>query len=167
MRRASGRNAQKVAQTRTVMMTNILKPDCNRITIQNYLQQIFPDTEIRDVQTAYNIRQLSAAAKEYESVIEARIYCEQHTGVKLRPSCFTCDTIDALEFYKAEEQRLCGEVARLRSAAMNDPLGITFVTVSSTSVARQMIAHFKPSSAKDWTLSKAFFHIFFDSLFYF
>lgn len=155
MRRSSGRNAVKVASTRTVMMTEVMKPDCNRETIQNYLNQIFPDMEVRDVQLAYNINKLTEAAKEYESVIEARIYCEQHRGIEARPSCFTCQTVDALEFYKQEEQRLCGEVARLRSAALNDPLGIAFVTVSSTSVAKQMIAHFKPSSIKDWTLSYA------------
>lgn len=155
MRRASGRNAFKIAPTKTVMMTELEKPDCNRQTIQNYLQQIFPDMEVRDVQLAYNIRKLSETAKEYEKVIEARIYCEQHRGVKVRPSCFTCDTLDALDFYKSEEQRLCGEVARMRSAALNDPLGIAFVTVSSTSVAKQMIAHFKPTSIKDWNLSYA------------
>lgn len=123
MRRSSGRNAVKVAATRTVMMTDVAKPDCNRNTIQNYLQQIFPDMEVRDIQLAYNIKELTEVAKEYESVIEARIYCEQHRGIKARTSCFTCKTVEALEFYKAEEQRLCGEVARLRSASLNDPLG--------------------------------------------
>lgn len=156
MRRSSGRNAFKITPTRTVMMTEVEKPDCNRNTIQNYLQQIFPDVEIRDVQLAYNIKKLSETAKEYEKVIEARIYCEQHRGIKVKPSCITCDTIDALEFYKSEEQRLCGEVARMKSAALNDPLGIAFVTVSSTTVAKQMIAHFKPSTqVKDWNLTYA------------
>lgn len=155
MRRSSGRNAVKVASTRTVMMTDVEKPDCNRNTIQNYLQQIFPDMEIRDVQIAYNIKKLTEVAKEYESVIEARIYCEQHRGIEARPGCFTCETVDALEFYKNEERRLSGETARLRSAAMNDPLGIAFVTVSSTQVASQMIAHFQPSSVKDWNLTYA------------
>lgn len=152
MRRSSGRNAVKVASTRTVMMKDVEKPDCNRTTIQNYLQQIFPDMEIRDVQIAYNIKKLTEVAKAYESVIEARIYCEQHRGIKARPGCCTCETVDALEFYKNEERQLSGEVARLRSAALNDPVGVAFVTVSSTQVAKQMIAHFQPSSVKDWNL---------------
>lgn len=156
MRRSSGRNAVKVASTRTVMITEVEKPDCNRHTIQNYLQQIFPDMEIRDVQIPYNVKKLTEVAKEYEAVIEARIYCEQHRGIEARTGCFTCETVDALEFYKNEERRLSGEVARLRSAAMNDPLGIAFVTVSSTQVAKQMIAHFEPSShSKDWNLKYA------------
>lgn len=156
MRRASGRNAFKVAPTRTVMITDINKPECNKQSILLYLQQLFPQTDIQDVQLAYNIKKLSDVAKEYESVIEARIYCEQHRGsIEARTSCFTCNTVDALEFYKQEEQRLCGEVARLRAASLNDPLGICFVTVPSTSEAQQMILHFKPSTIRDWNLTYA------------
>jgi calcium permeable stress-gated cation channel len=156
MRRSTGRNAFKVAPTRTVMATGLVKPDCNRQLIQNYLQQLFPDIEIRDIQMAFNIKKLSDVAMEYEKVVEARIYCEQHRGsIKARPSCCTCATVEALEFYKNEEQRLCGEVARLRAAALNDPLGIAFITVSSTSTAKQLIAHFKPTAVKDWKLTFA------------
>lgn len=138
------------------MATGVNKPDCNRQLIQNYIQQLFPDMEIRDIQLAFNVRKLSDVAREYEKVIEARIYCEQHRGsIKARTGCCTCDTVEALEFYKDEEQRLCGEVARMRSAALNDPLGIVFITVSSTSTAKQLIVHFKPTAVKDWKLTFA------------
>lgn len=154
MRRSSGRNAFKVAPTKTIMAIGIAKPDCNRQIIQNYLQQIFPDVEIQDIQLAYNVRKLTDIAQEYEQVIEARIYCEQHRGsIKVRPNCLACHTVEALEFYKVEEQRLCGEVARLRAAALNDALGISFITVSSTGAAKHIIKHFKPSCVKDWKLS--------------
>ncbi|XP_070501555.1 calcium permeable stress-gated cation channel 1 [Chironomus tepperi] len=154
MRRSSGRNAFKVAPTRTIMAVGISKPDCNRQIIQNYLQQLFPDIEIRDIQLAYNVKKLTEVAQEYEKVIEARIYCEQHRGsIKVKPNCFTCNTVEALEFYKAEEQRLCGEVARLRAIALNDALGIAFISVSSTGAAKQVIVHFKPTAVKDWKLS--------------
>lgn len=49
-------------------MTEISKPDCNRNSIQNYIQQIFPDVEIRDVQLAYNIKKLTEVAKEYGKI---------------------------------------------------------------------------------------------------
>lgn len=154
MRRSSGRNAFKISPTRTIMATGVCKPDCNRQVIQNYFQQLFPDVEMRDIQLAYNIRKLTEVVQEYESVIEARIYCEQHRGkITARTGCCTCDTVEALEFYKSEEQRLCGEVARMRSAALNDPLGIVFITVPSTATAKQMIIHFKPTATKDWKLT--------------
>ncbi|CAO1329711.1 unnamed protein product [Diamesa tonsa] len=156
MRRASGRNAAKISPTRTIMITGINKPDCNRLAVQQYLNQLFPDMDIRDIQLAYNIKNLSTTAQEYENVIEARIYCEQHRSlIEAKPNCFSCDKVDALEYYKSEEQRLCGEVARMRSAALNDPLGIAFVTLSSTTAAQQMMLHFQPSTIRNWNLSYA------------
>lgn len=156
MRRASGRNAAKISPTRTIMVTGINKPDCNRQAVQQYLNQLFPNMDIRDIQLAYNIKNLSTTAQEYENVIEARIYCEQHRSlIEAKPNCFSCEKVDALEYYKSEEQRLCGEVARMRSAALNDPLGIAFVTLSSTTAAQQMMLHFKPSTIRNWNLSYA------------
>jgi calcium permeable stress-gated cation channel len=90
--------------------------------------------------------------------VEARIYCEAHrslSNVKAMPSCFTCKTVDALEYYKEQEINLAGEVARLRASAMNEPLGIAFFTVSSTQVAQHMIMHFKPSTHRNWHLNYA------------
>lgn len=155
MRRSSGRNAVKVAPTRSVMITGIKKPDCSRQQIQEFFNQIFPNVEIRDIQLAYNIRELSEIAQEYEKVIEARIYCEQHRGIEARDGCLTCKKVDALNYYKTEEQRLCGEVARLKAACLNDSLGIAFVTFDSTQIAKEVITSFKPASSKDWVLSYA------------
>lgn len=155
MRRSSGRNAVKVAPTRSVMITKIAKPDCHRSAIQEYFQTYYPDIEIRDCQIAFNIRELSNAAEEYERVIESRIYCEQHRGIQARVGCLSCQTIDALTYYKTEEQRLCGEVARLRSAALNEPLGIAFVTFDSTEIARHVIKSFRPTSKIFWELQYA------------
>lgn len=156
MRRSSGRNAFKIAPTKTVMAVGISKPDCNRQVIHNYFQQLFPDIDIRDIQLAYSVTELTEVAGEYEQVIEARIYCEQHRGlIQVKPDCMRCHTSEALEFYKAEEQRLCGEVARLRAASLNDPLGIAFITVASTASAKQVIKHFRPTAVKDWKLSYA------------
>jgi calcium permeable stress-gated cation channel len=48
---------------------NIFLPyrnDCNKDGIKNYLQQLFPDIFIEDIQLAYNIKKLVAAAVEYE-----------------------------------------------------------------------------------------------------
>lgn len=132
--------------------------DCSKQKIQEYLNQIFPQVDVQSIELAYNIKELTEVAAEYETVIEARIYCEQHRGrdpILASPNCFTCQTVDALEYYKEQEQILCGKVARMRSMALNDPLGIAFVTVNSTGSAQSMIVHFKPSSFRDWNVSFA------------
>lgn len=159
MRRASGRNAFKTASTRTIMATNISQADCNRQIIRNYVKELFPDVHIEDIQLAYNIARLTEVVDEYEKTVEARIYCELHRSgrgpVMASPSCFTCTTIDALEYYQERESQLSGEVARLRASALNDPLGIAFITVSTPIAAKNIIMHFKPGTYREWTLSYA------------
>lgn len=78
MRRSSGRNAFKKAATRTIMITNISPNDRNKTVIRNYIQELFPDVSIEDVQIAYNISKLYGKNSEYERVWDAKMYCEQH-----------------------------------------------------------------------------------------
>ncbi|XP_029730204.1 calcium permeable stress-gated cation channel 1 [Aedes albopictus] len=160
MRRASGRNAFKTAPTRTVMVMNIAPADCEKGVIRTYLQQLFPDVGIEDVQMAYNISSLIKAAEEYERIADARIYCEVHRNrdrepIQARTKCCTCQTVDALEYYKDEEARLAGQVSRLRASALNEPLGIAFVTLNSAQEAQHVILHFKPGTYRNWDLAYA------------
>lgn len=158
MRRSSGRYAGKRAPTRTIMATNISRADCHRAIIQEFIQQRFPDITVTDVQVAYNIQKLSEVADEYERIYEARIYCEhQRTRdpVKVRTRCCSCDKMDGLEYYRSRLEQLHGEVARLRAAALNDPLGIAFISVPTTEMAQHIIKHFRPTFPREWRLSYA------------
>lgn len=159
MRRASGRNAFKTAPTRTIMATNISKKDCNRTVIRNYIKELFPDMNIEEIELAYNIAKLTEVVEEYERIRDARIFCEAHKtpgqSVRAIPNCFTCSTVDALEYYQEQEQQLGGEVARLRASALNSPLGIAFITTSTTAEANNIIIHFKPGTYREWTLKYA------------
>lgn len=160
MRRASGRNAFKTAPTRTVMVMNVAQADCDKRVIRTYLQQLFPDVGIDDIQLAYNISSLIKAAEEYERIADARIYCEVHRNrdrepVQARLSCCTCQTVDALEYYKEEEARLAGQVSRLRASALNEPLGIAFITLNTAQEAQHVILHFKPGTYRNWDLAYA------------
>lgn len=158
MRLSSGRYAGKRAPTRTIMATNVMPADCSRAIIQDFVQQRFPDISVTDVQIAYNIQKLVEVVDEYERVYEARIYCEQHRTrdpVTVRPKCFSCDKMDALEYYRSREEQLHGEVARLRASALNDPLGIVFISVPTTEMAHHIITHFRPAYPREWNLSYA------------
>ncbi|XP_037035822.1 calcium permeable stress-gated cation channel 1 [Bradysia coprophila] len=159
MRRASGRNAFKTAPTRTIMATNISRSDCNRTIIRNYVKELFPDMNIEDIELAYNISKLTEVVEEYERIRDARIYCEVHKtpvqSIKATPNCFTCKTVEALEYYQEKELQLNGEVARLRASALNSPLGIAFITTSTTAEAHNIIMHFKPGTYREWTLKYA------------
>lgn len=95
------------------MVMNIAPADCEKRDIKTYLEQLFPEVKIDDIQLAYNISSLIKAAEEYERIADARIYCEVHRNrdrepIEARTSCCTCKTVDALEYYKEEEARLAG-----------------------------------------------------------
>lgn len=160
MRRTSGRNAFKTAASRTIMITDISREDYSsgRAALQQYFQELFPDVTINDFELAYNISRLTEIWKEYERIADARIYCEihkNHRPVQATPHLCTCQTVDGLEFYKEQEEQLRGEVARLRAVALNEPVGIAFITVSTTDVAKRIIQQFKAVSQKPWSLSYA------------
>lgn len=160
MRRASGRNAFKTAASRTVMISDISRSErCkNKEQLRNYFQELFPDYQIDDFQLAYNASKLMEVVKEYERVSDARKYCEihkNHRPVRAMPKIYTCQTVDGYEYYKGIEMRLEGEVARLRVASMNEPVGIAFLTVNTTDIAKRIIGDFKAKSDKDWSLSYA------------
>lgn len=159
MRRSSGRYAGKVAPTRTIQITNIGHQDRNKTVIRNYLKELFPESGIEDIQMAYNIQKLSEVAEEYEKVSAARSYCEIHknrgTTVRVVPDCCTFKSMDALEYYRDKEFRLCGEVARLKASALNDPLGIAFVTFTTTEMAQHVVQHFRPGTYRDWAITFA------------
>lgn len=160
MRRASGRNAFKTAASRTIMITDMSREDVSqgKRELMLYFQELFPDVQINDFELAYNISKLTEVWKEYERVSDARIYCEMHRNhrpVRAMPNMCTCQTVDALEYYKDMETRLQGEVARLRVIALNEPAGIAFLTVNTTDVAKGIIQRFKTVSNKPWTLTYA------------
>ncbi|XP_065366887.1 CSC1-like protein 1 [Calliphora vicina] len=158
MRRSSGRNAFKKAATRTIMITNISHNDRNKTVIRNYIQELFPDVNIEDVQVAYNIAKLNIRTAEYERVLDAKIYCEHHRDkdtLTVRPELCKCKTENAYDYYQREERNLHGDVARLRAAALNEPLGIAFLTVSTVQEAQNIVAHFTPGTYRQWSLTFA------------
>lgn len=158
MRRASGRNAFKKAPTRTIMITNISPSDRNKTVIRNYIQELFPDFTIEDVQLAYNISKLNVRNDEYEKILEARLYCENHRdreSIKVRPEICSCKKENAYEYYQREERKLAGDVARLKASALNEPLGIAFLTVSTVNEAQNVISHFSPGTYRQWGLTFA------------
>lgn len=149
MRKSSGRYAGKKASTRTIMATNIERKDCEKRAIRTYIQQLFPDIQLTDIQLAYNISKLISVAADYEKIFDARIFCEfhkNHNPVQVTTNCLKCETIDALEYYQEKERQLHGDVSRLKASALNEPLGIAFITVASTQEANNIIVHFRPGS---------------------
>jgi hypothetical protein len=60
-----------------------------------------------------------------------------------------------LEYYKEQEDKMHGVVERLRASALNEPLGIAFVSLQSVHEAQHMIMHFRPAVYRDWKMNFA------------
>ncbi|CAD7014866.1 unnamed protein product [Ceratitis capitata] len=158
MRRSSGRNAFKTASTRTIMISNISASDRNKTVIRHYIQELFPDVNIEDVQIAYNISKLTVRSAEYEKILDARLYCEYHRDrdtLQVQPNLCSCAKENAFAYYQREERKLSGDVARLRASALNEPLGIAFITVSTVHEAQNIVSHFTPGTYRKWNLEFA------------
>ncbi|TMW39413.1 hypothetical protein DOY81_015508, partial [Sarcophaga bullata] len=88
----------------------------------------------------------------------AKIYCEHHRDkdtLTVHPELCSCKTENAYEYYQREERSLHGDVARLRAAALNEPLGIAFLTVSTVQEAQNIVGHFTPGTYRQWSLTFA------------
>lgn len=67
----------------------------------------------------------------------------------------SCKREKAYNYYEREERALHGDVARLKAAALNEPLGIAFLTLSTVQEAQNILNHFTPGTYRQWSLAFA------------
>ncbi|XP_049826808.1 calcium permeable stress-gated cation channel 1 [Aethina tumida] len=164
MRRSSVRKpSSTMLASRTLMITHISKIHRNTDDIRNYFIIRYPGIEVKDVHIAYRVKRLMELEKERERVHEARVYCisnmKPDKTIKVQPygciACCRCNTVNALEYYTNEEQRLNTLVSAERARALRNPLGIAFVTISSDEMAHHIVKSFEPGSLRHWNIIKA------------
>ncbi|XP_060537131.1 calcium permeable stress-gated cation channel 1 [Cylas formicarius] len=163
MRKSSGRAPSGTAlSSKTIMITHISRPHRNVEDIKNYFTVRYPGIDVVDVNIAYKVKKLTLLEREREKVHEAKHYCTsnpQKVNIKVQPyGCIVCcpwKTVNALEYYTREEQRLNDLVCSERRNALSRPLGIAFVTLSSEEMAQHVIRSFQPGSLRHWLIAKA------------
>lgn len=163
MRKCSGRvPSSTTLSSRTVMITNISKNHRNIEDIQSYLLVRYPGIEIKSIKLAYKVKTLSNLEKQRVRTHEARTYCLCHMqrgDIKIQPyGCIICcpwHTENALDYYTQEEEHLNQDVANERARALQSPLGIAFVTLSSEEMAQYVLRSFQPGIHRNWIIFKA------------
>lgn len=146
--------------SRTLMISNIPRHNCDADDLHRHFREAYPEFEVQGIQLAYNITKVSQLDKERETASQAKIYCDNYlkdTGIRLdmRPyycgnicSCcdmFGCATVDAIDYYTEEENRLQSLVDLERATALKRPLGIVFVTLVSVTAAKRIYAEHQQS----------------------
>lgn len=162
MRRCSGRIPSSTALTsRTLMITHISHIHRNEDDIRNYIQLRYSEIDILDIQIAYRVKKLMKLEKQRALAREAKMYCiiNHKPDLKVQPyGCIVCcpwKTKNAQEYYSDLESRFTELEISERRKALNDPLGIAFVTVSSEESAKHIINSFQPGSFRHWLITKA------------
>ena len=96
--------------------------------LSRHFREAYPAWPVEDIQPAYNVSKLTALDARLDRARKARIYCERNVqengaGQQMSPrmcgivwlrcddgfgamGCSCCKTVDALSFYRAEEQKL-------------------------------------------------------------
>lgn len=162
MRRCSSRiPTATLLSSRTVMVTHISRNHRNIEDIRNYFMVRYPNMQIRDVQMAYKIKELTKLEEERECAHEAKSFCIMNNehDMRVQPhGCIICcpwKTKNALEYYINEEERLHNLVIEKRREAVQQPLGIAFLTFNTEEAAQYVVQSFVPGTRFHWSVAKA------------
>ncbi|XP_066255227.1 calcium permeable stress-gated cation channel 1 [Euwallacea similis] len=165
MKKCSGKSPSTSAlSSRTLMVTHISKQHRNIEDIKNYFAVRYPDVQVLDVQLTYKVKKLMELEKLRNKVHEAKFYCTDNCNrnkdpLQLQPKgCLCCcpwKTVDALEYYTREEQRLNELVLSERRNTLLAPLGIAFVIVANQDMAQYVISSFQPGTLRHWNIVNA------------
>ncbi|KAF2901581.1 hypothetical protein ILUMI_04610 [Ignelater luminosus] len=162
MRRCSSRiPTATLVSSRTIMVTHISRNHRNLDEIRNYFLVRYPNMQIKDITIAYKIKELTKLEQQRECAHEAKCFCIMNNehGMKVQPhGCIICcpwKSKNALEYYTAEEERLYNLVIEKRREAVQQPLGIAFITFSTEEAAQYVVQSFVPGTRFHWTITKA------------
>ncbi|XP_037072136.1 calcium permeable stress-gated cation channel 1-like isoform X2 [Pollicipes pollicipes] len=142
------------AVSRTLMITSIPRQACNRNSLLKHFQEAYPMVGLQDIQFSYNISRLMELDQQRDAMFQARLYADEYlasTGDRLaiRPyvcghfccccSLCGCVEVDAIQHYSREESRLSRQVEIEKATALNQPLGIAFITFRSKEMASRVL----------------------------
>ncbi|KAF0306501.1 CSC1-like protein 2 [Amphibalanus amphitrite] len=148
----SGEDGSPVS--RTIMITNVPRAACNRNSLLKHFQEAYPSIGLQDIQFSYNISRLMELDRERDAMFQARLYADEYlanTGERLAIRPYICGNIccccarcgcvevDAIQHYSREESRLSRQVEIEKAAALNQPLGIAFITFRSREMAARVL----------------------------
>lgn len=162
MRRCSSHMpSASLVSSRTVMITNISHQHRQEEDIKNYLGVCYPNIEIKEIQMAYRIKKLMDFEEQRIAAQEALCYCVMNKTQNIQVqehgcvTCCRCKLQDAEKYYGAIESELINVVINERTKALENPLGICFISVGSEEQAKYIVDKFIPGSIRSWYITKA------------
>lgn len=149
---------------RTVMVSGVPPSHCQADLLQRHFQEAYPEFTVYAVEPAYDVADLVALDGRWDRARRARLHCEAHAakygageqmyahtcGILLTSGCCCCswccgdhpclvgNRVDALTFYRREEEQLEGRFAREKALALTKSIGVAFVTFSRPEEAERV-----------------------------
>ncbi|XP_065225724.1 calcium permeable stress-gated cation channel 1 [Planococcus citri] len=139
--------------SRTLMITDIPRRNCDVNDLARHFREAYPEYEVQNIQLAYDITKVSQLDQERDVAHQARIYCEEYfktTGERLTVHPYMCgyifsccghfegQSVDAIDYYKVEEDNLRIAMEAAKSKSLKRPLGIAFITLGSVEGAKHV-----------------------------
>eukprot|EP00092_Neocalanus_flemingeri_P037163 GFUD01040453.1.p1 GENE.GFUD01040453.1~~GFUD01040453.1.p1 ORF type:complete len:810 (+),score=66.89 GFUD01040453.1:227-2656(+) len=140
--------------SRTLMLDGIPRDYCKKDYIIRHFQEAYPSFEIDDVQIAYFVAKLCSLNEKLETSQRAIGFCENYSrknggkSLTMNPHscgllcaicpCCTSSNVDALEFYREQEQSLKQSVDSEKIQLQSKAIGVAFVTFANLSEAKKV-----------------------------
>ena len=135
--------------SRTLMISGISDPYCTKDLLIRHFHEAYPEVEIDDVQLAFDVSKLSALDAKRERSRRARLYCENYAskhgaGQQMHPfmcgiMCCCGKSVDALTFYKREEEAYMKMVDDEKARIRTKSIGIAFITFTHLADAKSVL----------------------------
>eukprot|EP00095_Tigriopus_kingsejongensis_P009316 snap_masked-scaffold320_size207635-processed-gene-1.8 protein:Tk09316 transcript:snap_masked-scaffold320_size207635-processed-gene-1.8-mRNA-1 annotation:"hypothetical protein L798_12217" len=154
-------DTRECISSRTLMVVGVPEVHCQREKLRQHFEEAYPTYAIEDIQLAFDVAKLSNLDRRRELAQRARLYCENYVskngaGQQMRPfpcgilfthcQCWPprcCPSVDALNFYQNEEERLGREVEEEKVRIRTKSIGMAFVTFAELSEAKQVKRDFQ------------------------
>ena len=140
--------------SRTLMLDGIPRDYCKKDYIIRHFQEAYPSYEIDDVQIAYFVSKLCSLNEKLETSQRALGFCENYQrknggkSLTMNPHscgllcaicpCCTSSNVDALEFYREQEQSLKQSVDSEKIQLQSKAIGVAFVTFATLTEAKKV-----------------------------
>ncbi|RWS31737.1 transmembrane protein 63C-like protein [Leptotrombidium deliense] len=137
---------------RTLYIRRVPRSKRYKEMMLKYFQTHIPDVVIEGIQFVYDTRKLNELHLEYDSVVNAKYYCEEYwteyrKRCQVRPYfmghfgcvvCCDCELVDGLTHYTKREQELERDLEKEFRNIISHPTGSVFITFQTERMAQKV-----------------------------
>ncbi|RWS06611.1 hypothetical protein B4U79_04299, partial [Dinothrombium tinctorium] len=150
---------EELGSSKTLFIRKLPKSVRSKAILVDFFRQSIPEARIEGIQFVYDAGALDKMYEKYNSVINAKYFCEEYlveynTRFEGRPyffgrlggllcCCLCCPKVDGLEYYNKRQRDLEKEIELEYRKCLENPTGSVFITFETEEMAKQAEAFIK------------------------